>query len=86
MHRALEKNRARILTKVTMLIIGSDKPWMELRKATEIAAEILKGDFDMQSYGMIIEDVSSGEVARLIGECPVGWGAAAESTVTNGKS
>jgi hypothetical protein len=69
-----------------MLIIGSVKPWMELGKATEIAAEILKGDFDMHSYGMMITDVSSGEVARLIGECPVGWGTAAENPVTNGKS
>ena len=86
MHRALEKNRARILGKVTMLIIGSAKPWMELGKATEIATEILKGDFDMHSYGMMIDDVSSGEVARLIGECPVGWGTAVESPVTNGKS
>lgn len=77
LHRALEKNRARILGKVTMLIVGSTKPWAELSKATEIASEILKGDFDTQSYGMVIEDVSSGEIARLIGECPVGWGAAA---------
>lgn len=85
MHRALERNRARILGKVTKLIVGSDKPWTELIRATEMAAEILKADFDPQSYGMVIEDVSSGEIARLIGECPVGWGAAAESQVSNAK-
>jgi hypothetical protein len=86
MHRALEKNRARILGKVTMLIVGSTKPWTELGRATEIASEILKADFDTQSYGMLIEDVSSGEIARLIGECPVGWGAAAQNPVANAKS
>jgi hypothetical protein len=86
MHRALEKNRARILGKVTMVIVGSTKPWTELGRATEIASEILKADFDTQSYGILIEDVSSGEIARLIGECPVGWGAAAQTPVTNAKS
>jgi hypothetical protein len=83
MHRALERSRARILGKVTMLIVGSAKTWTELRKATEIAAEILKLDFNSQSYGMVIQEVSSGEIARLIGECPVGWGAATKTPGTN---
>jgi len=72
MHRELEANRTRILTKVSMVIVGSDKPWTELEHATEIASEILRKDFD-KLFGMLIEDVSSGEIARLIGECPVGW-------------
>jgi hypothetical protein len=72
LHRELEANRARILTKVSMVMVGSDKPWAELKHATEIASEVLKKDFD-KLFGMLIEDVSSGEIARLIGECPVGW-------------
>jgi hypothetical protein len=79
LHRELEANRARILTKVSMVMVGSDKPWTELEHATEIASELLRKDFD-KLFGMLIEDVSSGEIARLIGECPVGW----EKPVKNG--
>ncbi len=72
MHRELEANRARILTKVSMIMVSSPTPWAELKHATEIASEILKKDFD-KLCGGLIEDLSSGEIARLIGECPVGW-------------
>jgi len=72
LHRELEANRARILAKVSMVMVGSEKPWTELEHATEIASKLLKKDFD-KLFGMLIEDVSSGEIARLIGECPVGW-------------
>lgn len=72
LHRELEANRARILAKVSMVMVGSDKPWTELEHATGIACELLKKDFD-KLFGMLIEDVSTGEIARLIGECPVGW-------------
>jgi len=79
LHRELEANRARILTKVSMVMVASDKPWTELEHATEIASELLRKDFD-KMFGLLIEDVSSGEIARLIGECPVGW----EKPVKNG--
>jgi hypothetical protein len=65
-----------------MLIVGSSKPWTELGTATQIASGILQGGFDTMSYGMVIEDVSSGEIARLIGECPVGWERPAEKPAT----
>jgi hypothetical protein len=55
-----------------MLMIGSPTPWTELGQATKIAFEILQNDFE-KLYGMLVEDLSSGEIARLIGECPVGW-------------
>jgi hypothetical protein len=84
--RALERARARILGKVTKLIVGSAKPWTELLKATEMAEEILKTDFDPKSYGSVISDVSSGEIARLIGECPVGWGIPAEPKAGNAQN
>jgi hypothetical protein len=72
LHRDLEANRGRILKRVLMLMAGSTKPWAELGQATQIARDILQKDFE-KLYGMLIEDVSSGEIARLIGECPVGW-------------
>jgi len=72
MHRELEANRSRILTRVSMLMIASSEPWKELGRATEIASDLLRKDFD-KLFGMLIEDLSSGEIARLIGECPVGW-------------
>jgi hypothetical protein len=72
-HRDLEANRARILTRVSMLMVASSKPWSELGQATQIASEILQKDFE-KLYGMLVEDLSSGEIARLIGECPIGWG------------
>lgn len=71
--RTVEKARERILGKVTKLIVGSATPWTQLSKATEMAEEILNKEFDPKSYGSVISDVSSGEIARLIGECPVGW-------------
>jgi hypothetical protein len=72
MHRELETNRAQILTRVSMLMVASDQPWKELERATEIASNLLRKDFD-KIFGLLIEDLSSGEIARLIGECPVGW-------------
>ena len=72
LHRELEANRSRILAKVDMLMISSDEPWKELGRATEIASDILRRDFD-HLCGMLVEDLSHGEIARLIGECPVGW-------------
>lgn len=72
LHRLLEENRRRILREVSQLIIGSPEPWKELGKASGIAKDILDRDFG-KLCGAIVHDVSSGEIARLIGECPVGW-------------
>jgi len=72
LHRDFEANRARILKRVLMLMLASPEPWKVLDQATELATEILQKDFE-KLYGMLIEDVSSGEIARLIGECPIGW-------------
>jgi hypothetical protein len=75
-HRSFEGDRRRILTRVSQLMVGSSEPWTELEKATQIAFEILDQDFG-KLYGLLIRDISSGEIARLIGECPVGWEKAA---------
>jgi hypothetical protein len=72
LHRDLEANRARILQKVLMLMLSSPAPWEQLLRSTEFATEILRKDFDTL-FGTIVEDLSNGEVARLVGECPIGW-------------
>ncbi|HEY3441622.1 MAG TPA: hypothetical protein VGK29_12745 [Paludibaculum sp.] len=72
LHLQLEENRRRILRDVSQLMIGAPEPWKELGKASGIAKEILDCDFG-KLCGSIVHDVSSGEIARLIGECPVGW-------------
>jgi hypothetical protein len=72
MHRALEEGRRRILTQVSQLMLASNEPWTKLMQAGTIAEEILRPDFG-KLYGSLVQDVSSGEIARLIGECPVGW-------------
>jgi hypothetical protein len=80
-HRSFEGDRRRILTSVSGLMVSSSKPWAELPNATKIAFEILDQDFG-KLYGLLIRDVSSGEIARLIGECPVGWEKVAEDAGT----
>lgn len=72
LHRDLEANRCRILQKVLMLMMGSSAPWEQLLRSTEFATEILRKDFD-ELFGTLVEDLSNGEVARLVGECPIGW-------------
>jgi hypothetical protein len=72
LHRTLEENRKRILTRVSELMLASTEPWRELMNATKIADEVLDRDFG-KLFGSLVQNVSSGEVARLVGECPVGW-------------
>ena len=76
LHRDLEANRSRILQKVLMWMLSSPAPWEQLLRSTEFATEILRKDFDAL-FGTIVEDLSNGEVARLVGECPIGWKRAA---------
>lgn len=72
LHRTLEDDRGRILARVSQLMLASKSPWTELSHASDIAEEILNQDFG-KLYGSGIKDVSSGEIARLIGECPISW-------------
>ena len=73
LHKALEDHRRRILQKVAQLMIASDKPWAELGRAGEIATGVLAPDFETAFGTTLLGAISSGEVARLIGECPIGW-------------
>jgi hypothetical protein len=72
LHHALEQHRRRILQRVAQLMVQSDRRWAELGRAEEIATEVLKPDF--HTFGSsLLGAISSGEVARLIGECPITW-------------
>lgn len=73
LHQTLETSRSRIVTKIATLMIGSSKPEAELGRAQEIANEILSTEFG-SLYGSMLDDIAAGEVARLIGECSIGWG------------
>jgi hypothetical protein len=71
-HGALEDGRRMIVTRISELMLASDRPWEELGRAEELAKEILGQEFGRQ-YGALVGIVSSGEIARLIDECTIGW-------------
>lgn len=78
LRRALEDNRRRIAQKVSQLMIASSRPHAELARAGEIVKEVLAHDFE--TFGPeLLEAISSGEVGRLIGECPISWEAPANA-------
>ncbi|HEV2486066.1 MAG TPA: hypothetical protein VGT08_11090 [Terracidiphilus sp.] len=72
LHRLLEATRSRIVTRVSELMLASSQPWTQLSTAESIAQSLLEPDFGAL-YGSLVSDVASGEIARLIGECPIGW-------------
>ncbi len=71
LHRALQDGRRRILTRVNQRMLSSSEPWKELKDMATEAREILAAEFG--PYASMIEDVSNGEIARLIGLCPIDW-------------
>ena len=77
LHRALEIARGQIVRRVSELMITGEHPWTQLPNAQRLSHDILDRDFGTL-YGSIVTEVSSGEIARLIGECPVGWQSAGE--------
>jgi len=72
LHRTLEDGRSHILTKVMALMLGTNEPWAQLLKAGEIAEQVLRDSLGNQ-FGELIHELSFGEIARLIGECPISW-------------
>lgn len=72
LHQVLEASRNRIATRIAELMLASSTPWTELGKAGEIARAALDAEFGL-TYGSMMEDIATGEVARLIGECSIGW-------------
>lgn len=71
-HRSFEADRRRIRAEVSTLMLGTNEPWKELPKTKQLARDILEKDFG-NVFGMLLLDVSSGEIARLIGECNIRW-------------
>jgi hypothetical protein len=72
LHQLLEATRSRIVTRVSELMLSSPQPWTQLSAAESIAQSLLEPDFG-KLYGSLVADIASGEIARLIGECPIGW-------------
>jgi hypothetical protein len=71
LHRALQEGRRRILARVNQRMLASATPWNELTDMVQEAREILRVEFG--AYAAMVDDVSSGEIARLIGICPIDW-------------
>jgi hypothetical protein len=71
LHRALQDGRRRILTRVNQRMLSSSEPWNELPEMVAEAREILRIEFG--AYANMVDDVSNGEIARLIGICPIDW-------------
>jgi hypothetical protein len=71
LHRALQDGRRRILTRVNQRMLSSSEPWNELPEMVAEAREILRVEFG--AYANMVDDVSNGEIARLIGICPIDW-------------
>ena len=72
LHRALDRGKQRLLAKVNKLMTESDEPWNELTTAGDLAEEMLKPILE-EWFGDLFIDVCNGEVAALIGDCPIGW-------------
>ena len=72
LHQTLEECRPRILETVVSLMISTNEPWTKLPESKLAARDILAGAFENR-FDELLGDVASGEIARLIGECPVGW-------------
>jgi hypothetical protein len=71
LHRALLEGRRKILARVSQRMLASVEPWSELRDMTEEARDILRVEFG--AYAGMVDNISSGEIARLIGICPIDW-------------
>ncbi len=71
LHRALQEGRRRILARVNQRMLASTTPWNELTEMVQEARDILRVEFG--AYAAMVDDVSNGEIARLIGICPIDW-------------
>ena len=72
LHHSLEEARRHILIGVAELMLSAEQPWKELPEVEALSRSILERDFG-RLYGPLVPTVSAGEIARLIGECPIGW-------------
>jgi hypothetical protein len=71
LHAALERGRKRLLARV--LTQSTVHPWEAISRARDSAESIFSDDF-LSVYGnAMVRDLASGEVARLVGACPINW-------------
>ena len=71
LHAALERGRKRLLTRV--LTHPASTPWEAISRAQEFSESVFGDDF-LEPYGnSIVRDLALGEVARLVGVCPINW-------------
>jgi hypothetical protein len=71
LHAALERGRRRLLMRV--LTHKSVTPWEAINCAQDISESVFGDDF-LSLYGNgMVRDLASGEVARLVGACPINW-------------
>ncbi len=75
LHAALERGRRRLLMKVRTHPTSS--PWEAITLAQDFAETIFSDDFSPIYGTSMVRDLSSGEVARLVGACPINWKAKA---------
>lgn len=76
LHQRLENSREEILNFVDQLTLtGADmhRRWPEVERH---AFDVLRRNFGSQ-YDVLVPGVANGEIARLIGECPIEWEAPA---------
>jgi hypothetical protein len=71
LHAALERGRRQLLLKVRTHPTSS--PWEAITRAQEFAELIFSDDFSPIYGKSMVRDLSSGEVARLVGACPIDW-------------
>ncbi len=71
LHAALERGRRQLLAKV--LSHSPSRPWETLTHATELSEAVFDPDFTPVYGKAFVRDIASGEVARLVGACPINW-------------
>ena len=71
LHAALERGRQRLLMRV--LTHTSATPWESITRAQEFSESVFSDDFHPLYGRGAVRDLASGEVARLIGACPINW-------------
>jgi hypothetical protein len=71
LHAALEAGRRRLLARVLMQ--SPNHPWETITHAQEISEAVFSDDFEPAYGKAIVRDLASGEVARLVGACPLNW-------------
>jgi hypothetical protein len=72
LHHVLELGRRTLLAKIRMRMYASNAPWDELPTAVQLAEEIFGPSLGAW-WGDLKSAACRGEVARLIGDCPIGW-------------